>query len=423
MPDKKKAETGSKTRKRILIVSLAMEIGGAERALLGFLEQLDTEKYEVDLFLLRHQGELYDLIPDKVRLLPEVPAYSVLARPMIQTLKEGHVLLTAARLRGRYAAKRYVKEHNLGENDVAIEYSHKYTKNLMPPIQPDVEYDLVISFLMPHYFAAEKVRAKKRIAWIHTDYSTVQVDVDSQVKMWSQFDAIISISEDVTKGFTKVFPSLADRIVLIENIQPVSLIQRQVMEPVEEGFFCGNMPAEASGESRLIKILSIGRFSPQKNFDNIPDICRKILASGLNVRWYLIGYGGDEDLIRERIAESGMEDYVIILGKKENPYPYILACDLYVQPSRYEGKSVCVREAQLLGKPVIITDYPTAHSQLRDGYDGVIVPMDNEGCAAGISRVLRNQTLLQQLRENTAAGDYTNAEEIEKFYKLIDTMI
>ena len=115
-----------------------------------------------------------------------------------------------------------------------------------------------------------------------------------------------------------------------------------------------------------------------------------------------------------------MEDRVIILGKKENPYPYIKACDLYVQPSRYEGKCVAVREAQMLGKPVVITNYVTAGSQLTDGVDGVIVPMDNKGCAEGIAKVLRNKELRQKLTENTKKQDYSNAEELEKIYRILE---
>ena len=132
--------------------------------------------------------------------------------------------------------------------------------------------------------------------------------------------------------------------------------------------------------------------------------------------------GGDEALIRQRIQDAGMEERVIILGKKENPYPYIKACGLYVQPSRYEGKSVTVREAQILNKPVVITGYATSASQLEDGVDGVIVPMDNEGCAAGIAAVLRDEALRQKLTENTKIRDYTNAGEIEKIYRLLENV-
>ena len=100
-----------------------------------------------------------------------------------------------------------------------------------------------------------------------------------------------------------------------------------------------------------------------------------MIRAGLDVYWYIIGFGADEQLIRRKIAECGMDGRVVLLGKKENPYPYIVACDLYVQPSRYEGKCVAVREAQMLGKPVVITNYATSASQLEDGVDGVIVPM------------------------------------------------
>lgn len=124
-------------------------------------------------------------------------------------------------------------------------------------------------------------------------------------------------------------------------------------------------------------------------------------------------------MIRQRIAETKMEDRVIILGKKENPYPYIKACDLYVQPSRYEGKCISVREAQLLCKPVVITRYATSASQLENGVDGVIVPMDNEGCAEGIVQLLKDLKRMKQFSAACAQRDYTNAREVEKLYKLL----
>lgn len=396
-------------KKKILIVSHAMEIGGAERALLGLLENIDTNTYVVDLFLLRHEGELMKFIPDNINLLPEIPQYTVLARPMIQTLKEGHILLTTARLYGRKKAEQYVKKEKLKENDIAIEYSHKYTKKFMPLIQKNIEYDLAISFLTPHYFVTEKVKAKRKIAWIHTDYSVVKVDRKSQLQMWSAYDYIASISENVTESFLSVFPKLKEKIVLIENILPKTLIEKQANEPMDGDMKLGNS----------VCLLSIGRFSYPKNFDNVPDICKRIRNQGVDVKWYLIGYGGDEALIRKKIEESGMQEYVIMLGKKENPYPYIKACDVYVQPSRYEGKCVAVREAQMLGKPVIITDYETSKSQLQDGVDGRIVPMDNQGCADEIVKLIKDESAQKKLVVNMKKRDYTNESETLKLYKLI----
>ena len=188
------------------------------------------------------------------------------------------------------------------------------------------------------------------------------------------------------------------------------------MRSLTEAFSASQeMPEDGS-----IRLLSVGRFCRAKNFDNVPDICRRLRETGLDVKWYLMGFGGDEALIRRKIADAGMQEHVVVLGKKENPYPYIAACDLYVQPSRYEGKCVSVIEAQILHKPVVITNYATSPSQLKDGYDGIIVPMDNEGCAAGIAAVIRNGELRKMLSENTKKQDYTNAAEIEKLYELIE---
>lgn len=395
--------------KKVLIISHAMELGGVERSLLGLLDAFDYSKYQVDLFLLRHEGELLSMIPEQVNILHPVPSYTVLARPMVQTLKEGHILLTTARLHGKIKAQIYSKKHNFTDSAVAIEYSHKYIKKYLPPIQPDVTYDLCISFLTPHYFAAEKVKAKKRIAWIHTDYTTVQIDKSSELAMWDKMDNIISISPAVTESFVKVFPELENKITLIENILPQKLIMKQADEPIGD-----EMPK--NGKPRL---LSVGRFCHAKNFDNIPEICSILKQLGIEVNWYLIGYGGDEELIRRKIEQFNMQDTVIILGKKDNPYPYIKDCDLYVQPSRYEGKCVAAREAQMLGKPVVITNYATSAGQLENGVDGIIVPLDNEACAKGIADVLNNPKLIHNLSEACKNRSYANTEETEKLYQLI----
>lgn len=178
--------------------------------------------------------------------------------------------------------------------------------------------------------------------------------------------------------------------------------------------------ADMDSNGHEITLLSVGRYSEAKNFDNVPAICKKIREYGKDVIWYIIGYGGDEQLIRQRIIENDMGEYVILLGKKDNPYPYIKNCDLYVQPSRYEGKAVTVREAQALHKPVVITEFATSSSQLSNGYDGVIVPMDNEGCAKKIVELLDDKEKMQQLVYHTYQVDYSNKNELEVLYRIIE---
>lgn len=395
--------------KKVLIFSQAMEIGGVERALLGLLESIDTTKWDTDLFLMRHQGELMKYIPSYVNLLPEIPEYACLAVPIAEILKNGFFQIGFDRVVGKIMAARKIKQLDSKENDIPLEYSHKYTLKDMPQISDD-QYDLAISFLTPHYFCMNKVNASKKIAWIHTDYSYVDVDTESQLKMWEKYDLIASISEEVTKSFLKKFPSLEYKLCLLPNIMPVKYTRQ--------------LTSEFSVENEMVndgtvKLLSIGRFCKAKNFDNIPHICKSIRDSGVNVKWYIIGYGGDEHIIRARINELEMNKYVIVLGKKENPYPYIKACDIYVQPSRYEGKCVSVIEAQILNKPVIITNYATAKSQLVDGVDGIIVPMENQECAKGIVSLIHNHILQQKLISNTKQKDYTNSETYHKINQLL----
>ena len=147
--------------KSIIIIAHALEIGGAERALLGLLKSFDYSQYQVDLFLMRHTGEFFDLIPKEVHLLPEIKQYTGLAVPIAYVLKKGMWRVASRRLYAKIKAKQYIKEHHInGENTVDLDYSHKYTLKAMPFIS-NKKYDLAISFLTPHYYAIHKVHADK----------------------------------------------------------------------------------------------------------------------------------------------------------------------------------------------------------------------------------------------------------------------
>lgn len=396
-------------KKRIFIAMHYLEIGGAETSLIGLLHSFDYSKYEVDLFLYAHRGELMRYIPKEVNLLPEEKKYAQLEIPIVDVVKQGSLDIALARLWGKYKFDRYAKKNNR-TNDISLyHYIQESVMPLLPSLRHYGVYDLAISFLIPHCIVLDKVQAKKKIAWIHTDYSTVEVNADKELPMWNAYNFIASISDDVSKAFLKSFPSLKEKIVVIENILSKELVTQRAKEETV------SFP-KSDGR---INFLTIGRYSPQKNMDNIPDICRRIRSRGHNVYWYIIGYGGDEALVKQRIAEAGMQDYVILLGKQENPYPYVEACDLYIQPSRYEGKSVAVREAQTLGKPVVITNYPTAASQITDGVDGFIVPLENKACAEGICSLLNNPSLIESVRENIVSMDFSNSKEVLKLYQLL----
>lgn len=391
-------------RPKIFIAIQYLELGGVERSLIGLLEAIDYSRYEVDLFVYRHSGELMQFIPKEVNLIPEIDAYTTLTRPIKAIVHEGYYGIALGRLWAKYKAWRFGKLNKAGENYSVFQYVADATTKFLPSINNTV-YDLAISFLTPHNIVRDKVNAKRKAAWIHTDYSNIAIDAKCELKSWSTFDYIASISGNAKEAFISKFPSLASKVTVIENILSEEFVRQQSM--LEK--------PELNGE---INILTVGRFCYPKALDNAVRICAELIKMGLPIKWYAIGYG-DEQTIKDAIKECSMEDYFIILGKKSNPYPYIAACDIYVQPSRYEGKAVTVREAQILRRPVVITAFSTSMSQLSDGFDGIIVPQNILEAAKGIKSLIENRELQNIFRKNMAITDYGNTCETEKIYKMI----
>ena len=393
-------------KKRLFIAIQYLEIGGAERSLIGLLNAIDYTRYEVDLFVYDHRGEFMPLIPKAVRLLPEIKEYAAINRPIKEIVKEGQIGIALARIFAKIQYAIYHKIHRPKEGSGIFQYVADCVTPFLPSLKKYGTYDLAISFLTPHNIVRNKVKAQQKIAWIHTDYSTISVHAEKELPVWKNFDRIMAVSEGVKKTFLQTFPTLADKVEVMENILSPTFVQEQAdMQEVSD-----EMPI-IDGELRFC---SVGRYTSAKNFDNVPFICRMLVEKGLKFKWYIIGYGGDEALIKRNIQQAGMEQVCILLGKKSNPYPYMKACDIYIQPSRFEGKAVTVREAQILGKPVVITRFATSSAQLTEQVDGIIVPMDNEGAAEGIFAFAQNPTLQQQIISYLKSHDYGNESEIKK---------
>ena len=396
------------SKKKVLIIMPGMFIGGAERSLLGLLEAFDYERVDVSLFLYRHEGEFMKYVPRQVKLLPPMPEYGTFDVPVTLLLKNGQILPALARAAAKVATVAHGWRGDAEKGVwVPMQYISRFLQPLLPPIPG--EYDLAIMFLGVADTLVNKVNAKVRMAWCHTDYDSLHPDRKMDQAVYERVDWVVNVSDACTAVFKKHYPQFSEKAITIENILAAQTIRNQAEAAVE----CRD---HSAGK----RLLSIGRFNSIKNFHSIPFFCRKLREEGLDVCWDIIGYGQDESRIRAAICEEGMEKYVTVLGKKDNPYPYMKQCDLYVQPSLLEGKAVTVREAQMLGKPVVITRYATSASQLEENVDGVIVPMDNEGCAAGIAALLRDEAKMERLRQTCLSRDYSGAEEVEKIYQLME---
>ena len=318
---------------RIFIAIHYMHLGGAEISLIGLLQALDPKKVDVNLFVYSHEGELMNQIPDYVNVLSEIPAYKMFERPMKEVLKNGHLSVLFARLKAKMRKRSYLRKKQAIDGSAIMGFLGEEMSKVVPDINPSIEYDLAISFLTPHNFVRDHVRAKKKVCWIHTDYTRIDVNAELELPVWDSYDYVASVSSEVSKTFLQVFPSLAPKVIEVENILSSAFVRHRAEEEEKQEIFNTIKPT--------INLLSVGRFCEAKNYDSVPDICNKALeilkGEGVDLRWYIIGFGGEEELIRQKIVEAGMQEHVIILGKKSNQYPYINRCEVFFE--KYDKKN------------------------------------------------------------------------------------
>lgn len=378
--------------------------------MIGLLQALPPEAAEVDLLLLEHEGELLCQVPPHVRVLPAHAAYAALCGPIRRALAGRYFLIGLARLAARMVLA--VRKLVGAEPGFLLARSHRYAAPFLPRVPG--AYDLAVSFLTPHDLAARLVDARRRVGWIHTDYTSVETGVAASFEevAWAGMDKVVAVSDDVALSFARVFPGLSNRVLVIENVLSPAWVRRRAAE--------GAPPAlVAAREAGLTTLCSVGRLTHQKGFDVAAEAARSLRRHGMRFRWFIIGAGPDEALIRGKIQELGVGDALVLLGAMENPYPFMQACDIYVQPSRYEGKAVSIREAQMLGKAVLVSDFPTVRSQIEHGVDGYVVPAGADGLAEGIIRLAADPALSSRLAANAASRDYGNLAEVGKVLALL----
>jgi glycosyltransferase involved in cell wall biosynthesis len=399
-----------KLKKKLLIAVYNLEIGGIERSLINMLENMDYQKVDVDLLIYHHTGELIGAIPEQVNVIPQIEQYTTFRKSIKQCFKEGHYFIGYIRVLCKLLTFFNTKLEKLEEGSgyIQMQLAQKYSMPFLPALPK--KYDLAISYAWPHDIVANKVKALKKIAWVHTDYTKLEIDNAIDLSIWNKFNYIASVSEDCLKSFLAQYPTLKDKAMVIENLTSPIFIKEMSRKENEPSFV----------SRQNFNIISVGRLSYVKGFDIAIEALKILHDKGYkNITWHVVGYGGYESELKERINKNNLVDSFLLLGKKTNPYFYMKECDLYVQPSRYEGKAVTVTEAMILGKPVLITDYPTAHSQVKHGIDGYICELSSKGLAEAIEKLYTNSHLRKHVIKYIEEKDYSNRYELEKLYSLI----
>lgn len=401
---------------RILFVINTLGQAGAETALLSLLQMLAREKgearYEISLYVLTGQGEMASRLPADVRLLNK-------------KYREESVLTAKGR---KYLKKTVLKAmFTRGTVVKLFPYLVKNTcamlgkKRLLPDkllwrvlsdggmVLPE-EYDLAVSYLEggAAYFVADHVKAAKKAAFIHVDYEKAGYTRALDKDCYLAFDKIFTVSDEVREAFLKAYPELPDKTEVFHNILNKEEIVRRAEEG--EGFTDG-----FTG----MRLLSVGRLTAQKAFEVSVDAMKRLKDAGKNVRWYVLGEGDQRKKLQEQIDALGLTEDFILYGAVKNPYPFMKQADIYVHASRFEGKSIAIQEAQILGKPMVVSDCSGNREQVCHGRDGLMCGLTPESLAENIMLLLEDEALRGKLGAAAAKKNADAAEEIQKLLSML----
>ena len=381
-------------KKRILFIIDSLNCGGAEKSLISLLPLLDYDRLDVNLLIFRRGGVFEKYIPSQVKVIGhELYGNGFMdgMRRMIYQVRFSYLL--------RYGKKRHGAETHWRALSRAIK-----------PLKG--KYDAAVAYQqgMPTFFLATNVEADKKIAWINADVFEAGYQMDYCKQFYDRMGAIVAVSQKLLEKLSAKTPWAKDRLHCIYDIINPDVIRQLAQETVHDMI-------PAGGE---ISIVTVGRLTRPKNHLMAVEAARILKEKGLNFKWYFVGEGEMRQPIEEKVSESGMQNNVILLGLKENPYPYMSKADVYVQASSFEGFGMTIAEAKILLRPVVSTNFDVVYDQITDRENGLIAEMTPENVASKILELIQNKELRSHIVSNLEQEtNTTSVTEVEKFHALI----
>jgi glycosyltransferase involved in cell wall biosynthesis len=375
-------------KKKILFMVINMNIGGTEKALLNMINEMPKDQYEITILMLEKYGGFLDLIPKEVRVeyLEDYAAYKhLLNRPVKNTVlnlfKQGKIGKCMA-LGLAHTFSRIFQNKMLYYNYVLKDLSD-YKKN----------YDVAVAYAGPmdfiSYFVAKKIKAEKRIQWIHFDVTKIGFDARLCKKLYNMFDKIFVVSNEAEKKLISKVSSIKGKTEVFVNV----VSDNTILSQSGSGY---GFEDDFDGK----RILTVGRLSKEKGQDLAIKALAKLIKEGFNVRWYCLGEGIERSNYEQLIKENNLQDHFILLGSNPNPYPFLAECDIYVQPSRHEGYCITLSEARCLYRPIVTTNTIGAKEQIIDNVTGLIVGIDSNEIYHGVKKLLIDTKHIYSFIEN-----------------------
>lgn len=401
-------------KKKILFAIHRLGAGGAEKSLVSLLNSLPLNDFEVDLMVNNPNGIFRNQIPKSVNIFESPREVVCQGEKILKWNFWTHTTLWILILKisciiGCFLRNK--KNKNLMSHD---QFYNEFWKNHYPNL--DKHYDIAISYMDGvNYYIIDHVNAKKKILWCHNDYNKLAYKSSYDHKYYSKAYKVCTISETCKSSLIENFPDLKDKFEIIENISSEQTIKKLAnnydeMKKSNDGYI---------NDTRF-KIVSIGRITEQKGFDIAINAAKILKEKGTNFCWYIIGEGPLKKTLESQIKQKGITEQIKFIGIRTNPYSYIDKADIYVMPSRYEGKSIALDEAKILCKPIVVTKYPSVFDAIKDRINGYIVDINANSVANGILALYNNISVCKTLQDNLKNENNSNETlVVKKFLNLI----
>jgi len=400
-------------KKKLLFIINTMGRAGAETALIELLKKLDAaDRYELSLYAMIPRGELFGRVPERVRLVNgRVSCGSVLSpsgRLSIFLRLAGAFFyrLTGFRLLPYLIAN--IREQ---KKKGRVQYDKLMWRVLAEgsPRQKE-RYDLAVAFIegASAYYLADKVQAAHKAAFIHIDYQRAGYLPMMDRNCYDAAERVFVVSREVGEKFCAVYPRYRGKVRLFRNLLDVEGIRKKAEEPGFDDGFAG------------VRLVTVGRLTYQKGYDVAVEATARMVRDGYPIRWYVFGDGPEKARLERLIDRFGVGDRFLLMGAVDNPYPFMRQADIYVHATRFEGKSIAIEEAQILGKTIAASDCTGNTEQIVSGADGVLFPLSAQNLAKNLEYLIDHPEFREELARHVREKRFHYPEDLEHLLELME---
>ena len=399
-------------KKNILFAINTMGQAGAEKAMVELMKVLDTEQYNIDLFVMIPRGEMFLQVPPNVNIVNK----TIDKGPLLGKEGQAFILKTMAKSMIYHGTVLTHLPYILKNLRSQKKNGHIQMEKLCYPILSDgtppldKHYDLAIAYLegAAAYFVADHVKADKKVAFIHIDYQMAGYTPYIDRNCYDCFHWIYTVSQEVKEKFLSVYPAHKEKTSVFHNI----INEKEIHEKAKLG-------RGFDDDFQGMRILTVGRLHPQKAYPIAIEAMHILKQQNLPIRWYVVGEGNQRQELQNLIHEKNLDEDFILLGAKSNPYPYYKECDLYVHASAFEGKSIAIEEAQVLGKAILASDCTGNREQIHSGVDGELVELDADKIAYAILQLYKQPELRACYASQSARKKFEYEHDVAHLLQLL----